>query len=709
MLLFLGLGCLVDRAAYDARRAALTDDDGDGVTEVDGDCADDDGDVFPGAPERCNGADDDCDGQADEAEDVDVRWFADADEDGFGGASEVAACDAPDGFVTAGGDCDDTDGERFPGAVERCNGVDDDCDDEVDDPADVEPLAWYPDADADGYGDGEPIAVCADPGGAALLDGDCDDADGAVNPGATETCNGLDDDCNGVEDDAPAVTWYLDRDEDGFGDDDDTYLVCTPPPGYVRSGGDCDDLDPERSPRADEVCEDGVDGDCDGLDGTCGLDAGALGADDMSARFSVSGTEAYVARSVASAGDLDGDGDDELLVARPGWAAFTGAVALVAGGPDLYLGDRDLDADATLVTGASGGAAFGYAVSGGGDTDGDGTGDLLVSALFDDRVYLFTDGAAALRGGLDSGDADLVLVGPGADASFGVAVALLGDLDGDGLGDWAIGDYLYGDTGAAFLYYGTGAGGGREVGVEDGVELRATRLDAQAGQELCALGDLDGDGQDEFFIGENKVSSSGETSFAYVYFGTGTRVEPGDLADAPLVLEGTPSDGAFAESAALGDVDGDGRADAAFTAPERDASSGAVFIMLGSRIYPSAAALETIADVEWAGATPGIGIGASVGGPGDLDGDGYADIAASGVWSGATLGGHYVLGGRPGISGTYDEFDARATVTGGNTEAEGDGVAGAADLNGDGSGELFFSAWDAGSMQGQAWLVYGGP
>jgi len=232
---------------------------------------------------------------------------------------------------------------------------------------------------------------------------------------------------------------------------------------------------------------------------------------------------------------------------------------------------------------------------------------------------------------------------------------------------------------------------------------------AQAGQELCTLGDLDGDGQNELFVGDNQVTSTGESSHGSIYFGDGIRLEPGDLSDAPLVLEGSPVDGAFAEAVALGDVDGDGRADAAISAPARDSGAGAVFVLLGSPTFPSAATLESIGDVTWTGATSGIALGTSIGGPGDLDGDGYTEIASSGVRSGATAGELHVLAGRPGISGSYQETDARTVVSGGSTEAEGEGVASALDLNGDGRTDLFFSAWDAASMQGEGWLVYGGP
>ncbi len=97
---------------------------------------------------------------------------------------------------------------------------------------------------------------------------DCDDGDPDVFPGATEACDGRDTDCNGVIDDADptaaltGLVWYLDADEDGFGDSDQAQ--CAEAPGRSQRGGDCDDLDPEVSPGAPEVCSNGIDDDCDG-------------------------------------------------------------------------------------------------------------------------------------------------------------------------------------------------------------------------------------------------------------------------------------------------------------------------------------------------------------------------------------------------------------------------------------------------------------
>jgi hypothetical protein len=143
------------------------DADGDG-SPLAVDCDDHDRAVHPGAPEVCNGRDDNCDGRVDET--------FDADGDG------VPTC----AVLGKGADCDDKDPAIHPGAIEVCNGKDDNCDGMIDEGFDKDNDGFY---------------SCA----RGTLAADCDDADPLIYPGATETCNGKDDDCNAKIDDVPAT------------------------------------------------------------------------------------------------------------------------------------------------------------------------------------------------------------------------------------------------------------------------------------------------------------------------------------------------------------------------------------------------------------------------------------------------------------------------------------------------------------------------
>ena len=166
----------------------IWDADGDGYLS-DEDCDDSVATINPGEPEICDGLDNDCDGDIDEG--VLRTFHLDEDGDGFGQA-EVAAesCEAPEGMVQNGGDCDDDDQAIFPGALEICDEIDNDCDGDIDDGLGN---WWYVDIDADGYGDVTTAQqTCAAPEGYVLIGGDCDDANNLVFPGAIEECDGVD-------------------------------------------------------------------------------------------------------------------------------------------------------------------------------------------------------------------------------------------------------------------------------------------------------------------------------------------------------------------------------------------------------------------------------------------------------------------------------------------------------------------------------------
>jgi gliding motility-associated-like protein len=165
------------------------------------DCDDTNAAVNPTATEVCNGIDDDCDGLVDDA-DSDITgqsiWYLDNDSDGFGDPTNfVLSCNQPNGYVPDSTDCDDTNANVFPGATEVCDGVDNNCDGQIDESGGT---VWYVDADADGYGDVNDTGVtsCTQPPGTVDNNGDCDDANSSVNPGAIEICDGIDNNCDGI-------------------------------------------------------------------------------------------------------------------------------------------------------------------------------------------------------------------------------------------------------------------------------------------------------------------------------------------------------------------------------------------------------------------------------------------------------------------------------------------------------------------------------
>jgi MYXO-CTERM domain-containing protein len=260
-----------------------------------------------------------------------------------------------DGFDTTT-DCDDANAAVHPGAIEVCNGTDDDCAGVADEGA-VDAATWYADADADGYGAlASGLQACAQPVGTVADATDCDDADAAINPGAAEICNGLDDDCDGDTDvDATdAILWYSDADGDGFGTPDATTLACDQPDNYVADDTDCDAADSNVNPDAEEVCN-GIDDDCDTAIDVDATDAGTWYPDADGDGYGDS-TQASIACD-QPAGSLSngGDCDDAAADVHPT-------------APETCDGIDD-DCDAEVDEDATDAGTF-YA-----DSDGDGFGD----------------------------------------------------------------------------------------------------------------------------------------------------------------------------------------------------------------------------------------------------------------------------------------------------------------------------------------------
>lgn len=384
--------------------ACAPDADGDGFSGS-ADCDDSNADVFPQATELCDGIDNNCDGIIDVDADDEATWFLDNDGDGSGDRRfAVQACEAPEGYVAANDDCDDTD-ERFrPGAVEDdctdpndyncdgsvgyddadadgfpacqdcndasadqnpsklelCNSIDDDCDGDTDESDAIDADTFFADEDDDGFGDPDAeIRACSLPEGASVDDSDCDDTEASINPDGTELCDEVDNDCDNEidEDDAEdAPTWYSDLDGDGFGGARLSQRACVQPEGTTAEADDCDDLRADANPDADELCN-GADDDCDGTtDEPDAVDAPTWYAD----------------------GDKDGFGDADTTqracAAPAGYLADAtdcdDAVATTYPGADETCNGDDDDCDGTTDEDDAIDAPVWFA-----DGDGDGFGD----------------------------------------------------------------------------------------------------------------------------------------------------------------------------------------------------------------------------------------------------------------------------------------------------------------------------------------------
>jgi arylsulfatase A-like enzyme len=248
---------------------ALCSNPGSGYSTTNSDCNDNSAIINPGMPEACNGIDDDCDAITDDGLDFST-YYPDQDNDGYGDffmAGSSLCNDPGNGFADNNDDCYDVNPTINPGAIEICNGIDDNCNGNADDGLIF--ITYYADFDNDGFGSltdtGNPS--CSNPGtGFSINNTDCNDANATINPIAIEDCNGIDDNCNGTADEGMLfINYFADLDNDSYGDLTDAgILFCSNPGvGYSTNAFDCNDGNALINPSVQEICN-GIDDNCNG-------------------------------------------------------------------------------------------------------------------------------------------------------------------------------------------------------------------------------------------------------------------------------------------------------------------------------------------------------------------------------------------------------------------------------------------------------------
>jgi len=421
--------------------------------------------------------------------------------------------------------------------------------------------------------------------------------------------------------------------------------------------------------------------------------------------------------SVATAGDVNGDGYGDVIVGAYGYDngqtnegrayVYLGSGAGLATSP-AWTAESDQTIGVSSLY-----PEFGSSVASAGDVNGDGYGDVIVGASGYDngqfeegRAYLYLgSGAGLATSAAWTAESDQV------SAAFGKSVAAAGDVNGDGYGDVIVGAFSYanGQTGEgrAFVYLGSGSG----LATSPAWTAESDQVNAAFGFPVATAGDVNGDGYGDVIVGS--INYSNDQTFegrAFVYLGSGAGLATSAAWTAESDQAGTFfSNPAFCASVATaGDVNGDGYSDVIVGASQYDngqTDEGRAFVYLGSGAGLATGAAWT-AESEQAGA----GFGMSVATAGDVNGDGFSDVivGASQYDNGQTDEGRafLYLGSDAGLS-TSAAWTAESDQA---SALYGRSVSTAGDVNGDGYSDVIVGAWLYDNLQtdeGRAFLYLG--
>ena len=549
--------------------------------------------------------------------------------------------------------------------------------------------------DTAGLYEGDEPGECSD-GADNDRDGlyDCDDPGCAGAP----VCQEVDTDTDADADtDTDADT---DADADGDTDTDTGVEGDQDGDGFISEeagGDDCDDTNASIHPGAEDTWGDGVDQDCDGL-----ADASYM-TNAAASLWGEAGND-HAGSEVSGAGDVNGDGYDDILVTaymESTASKYSGAVYLVHG---PVSGEMSLaDANAKLM-GTRERAVAGYALAPLGDVDADGFDDILVGARAD--VSGIEDAPIAylihgpVSGEQSLGDYSDVVYGAEASCAF-MGLSSAGDWNEDGHTDLLVGTACESavDDLAGAVYVLQGPLSGSTSTADQTSKVTGENEGDYAGYDVSGNSDVDGDGFNDILIGALFEETGGrEAGAAYLVSGPVTSIM--DIADAEAKLTGHEGDWAGYSVAMAGDLNADGYDDIIVGALQGEGMLGAAYISYGPvagehELSDSAAVVAGVDALDM--------VGASVSSAGDMNVDGYDDVVVGAYGSGE--GGEAVLVYGP-VTGHQDLGTVGARLVGSSGEYAGWDVAGAGDTNSDGLPDVIVGADSHRGVDHQAGAAY---
>jgi hypothetical protein len=460
-------------------------------------------------------------------------------------------------------------------------------------------------------------------------------------------------------------------------------------------------------------------------------------AADASAQLESDQSDSGFGRSVASAGDVNGDGYSDVIVGALAYDAGQSneGAAFVFLGSATGISDASAASAATQLAAGEADAQFGASVASAGDVNGDVYADVIVGAPASDDTPLFTDSGSAFvflgsASGIDANLANAArLKSLQTDAQLGSSVATAGDVNHDGYADVIVGAPLYdatplgANTGVALLFLGSASG------IANGNPLTAnTRIDsdqagAQLGYSVATAGDVNGDGAADVIVGADRYDAgeAGEGA-AFVFLGSVLGIASGNQGTASARLESDQAYASLGRSvASAGDVNGDGYGDVIVDAQEYDAGQtdeGAVFVFLGSASGIANGNPANAATQLETNSSEGVRVLSSLASAGDVNGDGYSDVVvgAPGYDAGQLdEGAAFLLRGSaaglvaPGVEPV--ELESTPGIESNQGSAFlGMSVGAAGDVNDDGFGDVIVGApkYDSGQTNEGAAFIFNG-
>ncbi len=388
----------------------------------------------------------------------------------------------------------------------------------------------------------------------------------------------------------------------------------------------------------------------------------------------------YLGSSVSSAGDVNGDGYDDVIVGAYGYNSFTGRAY-------IYFGGASMNSVADVImTGEFTEHNFGSSVSGAGDVNADGYSDVIVGAYGSNsntgKAYVFYGGASM------NNIADVTMTGETSQSYFGSSVSGAGDVNGDGYQDVICGAYGYNsDFGKAYIYFGSVT----MDNVAD-VSMNGGAFLDYFGASVSNSGDVNDDGYSDVIVGAYGYNSL--TGRAYIFYGGASM---NSIADVTMTGETTNNVFGYSVSEA-GDVNGDGFADVYVGAYGFSSSKGRAYLYYGG------ASMNNVVDIYMTGDTTLNYFGYSVSGGGDVNGDGYADMISGAYGKNSNKGRAYVY------TNTMRGEDIPDLILTGQYDGDsfGNSVSNAGDVNGDGFSDVIVGHPGYNSATGIAYIFYGG-